>query len=147
MTTVSSILHSYIFQNKALLHKERTWPTNLSGSMTRRQDDGRLCSSPATHRKFAWVSKCACVYHLLCAREIVCHMACRHICVFTCVCLCVAEPFSFYFNFFSPPPLPQTVLSSIHSVLLNVTLLLASGDDSVLSWLVDLCHLVLALRG
>jgi len=42
---------------------------------------------------------------------------------------------------------PQTVLSSIHSVLLNVTLLLASGDDSVLSWLVDLCHLVLALRG
>ncbi|TNN73219.1 putative protein C11orf57 [Liparis tanakae] len=40
-----------------------------------------------------------------------------------------------------------TVLSSIHSVLLNVTLLLASGDDSVLSWLVDLCHLVLALRG
>ncbi|KAA8594078.1 hypothetical protein FQN60_004912 [Etheostoma spectabile] len=42
---------------------------------------------------------------------------------------------------------PQTVLSSIHSVLLNVTLLLASGDDSMLSWLVDLCHLVLALRG
>lgn len=43
--------------------------------------------------------------------------------------------------------LPQTVLSSIHSVLLNVTLRLASGDGSVLSWLVDLCHLVLALRG
>lgn len=43
--------------------------------------------------------------------------------------------------------LAHTVLSSIHSVLLNVTLRLASGDGSVLSWLVDLCHLVLALRG
>lgn len=68
------------------------------------------------------------------------------ICVFTCVCLCEAEPLSY---FFSPATLlfSQTVLSSIHSVLLNVTLLLASGDDSMLSWLVDLCHLVLALRG
>lgn len=48
---------------------------------------------------------------------------------------------------FCPPAPPHTVLSSIHSVLLNVTLLLARGDGSVLSWLVDLCHLVLALRG
>lgn len=50
-------------------------------------------------------------------------------------------------RFHAPVPLAHTVLSSIHSVLLNVTLRLASGDGSVLSWLVDLCHLVLALRG
>lgn len=45
-----------------------------------------------------------------------------------------------------PRPL-HTVLSSIHSVLLKVTRRLASGDGSVLSWLVERCHLVLALRG
>lgn len=43
--------------------------------------------------------------------------------------------------------LPHTVLSNIHSVLLKVTFLLARGDGSVLSWLVERCHLVLALRG
>ena len=70
---------------------------------------------------------------LLCARgENVCVCFIWHVCVFTCVCLGFPS---------------HTVLSSIHSVLLNVTLLLASGEDSVLSWLVDLCHLVLALRG
>lgn len=111
-----------------------------------RQDEGRLFSSPATDRNFARVRKCASVpvYHLLCAGKV---SVIWHVDIFVflhvCLCLCVAE-----LGLFLPAThFPQTVLSSIHSVLLKVTLLLASGDDSMLSWLVDLCHLVLALRG
>lgn len=76
--------------------------------------------------------------HVCCVRE---KQTCVVWHVFTCVCLWVSEPAR------GGGALPQTVLSSIHSVLLNVTLLLARGDGSVLSWLVDLCHLVLARRG
>lgn len=73
--------------------------------------------------------------------QCVCYGMSTYLCFYMCVCV---RPSWFYFR---RRRFPQTVLSSIHSVLLNVTLLLASGDDSMLSWLVDLCHLVLALRG
>jgi len=128
------------FKNKAPLHKERTWPTNLSGSMMGRQDERRQCFSPATHRKLACVSKCACFHHLLCAGTLRYTVWRVDVCFYMCMFV-RAEPV-FWLHCF-----PHTVLSSIHSVLLNVTPLLASGDDSMLSWLVDLCHLVLALRG
>lgn len=72
------------------------------------------------------------VSHLLCTGVCLCHGL---FCLYMCLLLSQAIM------------LPHTVLSNIHSVLLKVTFLLARGDGSVLSWLVERCHLVLALRG